>query len=464
MSPSEKEGSIALVARDCGSLAAECSGVAGHVVDVSDRIAANLQMLDELQSITTGLLHDQADVSRSALEAKVLARTAQQKLVAGRVAIEEALVVFKGVSELVIRLGARMDGFAHAMGVVQEASGGIENIARKTHRLALNATIEAARAGNEGRAFSVVAAEVKKLAQETSEATADIAATIKALTVQSERVGIQIEAGVDRGRLAPASFGAMIDAVADLAELVSSLDGRTADIELSTNGIQKSSFRVKEDLDAFAGDSRDNAGELDQVTKRLRALELVSNEMLNGLANCGVPIADTPSIDDSRRASEAIIELIEAAIASGLLQVDDVFDDDYVLMEGTQPAQYRNRFCDFADAHIRPLLELFHQTHLPSSFGSVISDVNGYLPTHLAVRSQPQSPDFAWNDHHCRNRRILMDDLMRRVVLNKTNPLLLTYRSQVGKTVVKSLFIPMHIAGRHWGNFEYIYRDELAAA
>src|SRR4028119_1609150 len=152
------ENAIRAVARDCGSLSMECSDVAGYVEGVAAKLDAHLKMLDTLEDVTTRLLADQARVSDSTDEARLLSEQARAKLEAGREAIDGTIGGFKGLTELVVQLGERMAGFAAAMNQVQTVSSTIETIARKTNMLALNATIEAARAGDAGRRFAVVAA------------------------------------------------------------------------------------------------------------------------------------------------------------------------------------------------------------------------------------------------------------------------------------------------------------------
>ena len=114
------EDAINLVARNCGSLAIECSDVAGYVSGVNERISANLKMLDSLEEVTTRLLADQARVSDSTDEARVLAEQARNKLDQGRGAIEDTIRIFSGLTDLVVQLGDRMAGFAEAMARVQK--------------------------------------------------------------------------------------------------------------------------------------------------------------------------------------------------------------------------------------------------------------------------------------------------------------------------------------------------------
>ncbi|MEO7563914.1 MAG: methyl-accepting chemotaxis protein, partial [Sphingomicrobium sp.] len=395
------ENAIRAVARDCGSLSMECSDVSGYVSGVSDRIGEHLKVLDQLEEVTNRLLSDQARVSDSTDEARLLSEQAKAKLEAGRDAIEGTILGFKGLTDLIVQLGERMAGFASAMAQVQTVSSTIETIARKTNMLALNATIEAARAGDAGRSFAVVAAEVKKLAHDTRAATSQIASTIGELTREAGAVTTEIKSGVERSRAAQSGFGTISETVREVSEIVGMVDRQTEGIAHSTSMIQTSVDRVKAGLTDFAGDARHNGTELQTAQKRLAHLELLSNNMLDTLANSGAEIDDTPFILKAQEVGHQIMAAIEQAVDSGEVSIEDVFDRDYKLIEGTNPVQYEVRFNAAADKYVQPLLDRTKSAD-GRVIGSAIGDVNGYLPTHLSERCNPQGSDPVWNDEHCR--------------------------------------------------------------
>ena len=455
------ENAIKAVARDCGSLSMECSDVAGYVQGVATRIGDHLKMLDQLEEVTTRLLADQARVSDSTDEARLLSEQAKAKLEAGRSAIEDTIGGFKGLTELVVQLGERMAGFASAMNQVQTVSSTIETIARKTNMLALNATIEAARAGDAGRSFAVVAAEVKKLAHDTRAATSQIASTIGELTREASAVTTEIKTGVERSRAAQSGFGQIGDTVREVSEIVGMVDRQTEGIAHSTSMIQTSVDRVKAGLTDFAGDARENGTELLSAQKRLAHLEMLSNTMLDTLANSGAEIDDTPFILKAQEACRQIQAMVERAIESGEISADDVFDTNYQIVEGSNPVQYDTRFNGTADQYVRPILDRVKASD-NRIIGSAIGDMNGYLPTHLSERSHPQGPDPVWNDAHCRNKRILIDDATRNALASDKPATLATYRMELGEKhiPVKNVFVPLWIKGRRWGNYELAYRDD----
>ena len=455
------ENAIRAVARDCGSLSMECSDVAGYVQGVAKRIGEHLKMLDTLEEVTTRLLGDQARVSDSTDEARLLSEQAKAKLEAGRAAIDGTIDGFKGLTELVVQLGERMAGFASAMNQVQTVSSTIETIARKTNMLALNATIEAARAGDAGRSFAVVAAEVKKLAHDTRAATSQIASTIGELTREASAVTTEIKTGVERSRAAQSGFGQISDTVREVSEIVGMVDRQTEGIAHSTSMIQTSVDRVKAGLSDFAADARANGTELVSAEKRLAHLEMLSNTMLDTLANSGAEIDDTPFILKAQESARQVMAAVEKAIEAGEISVDDVFDREYQQVEGTNPVQYEVRFNAGADKVVRPILDRTKGTD-NRIIGTAIGDMNGYLPTHMTERSHPQGPDPVWNDEHCRNKRIMIDEQTRMALASDRPATLATYRMELGDKwiPVKNIYVPLWFKGRRWGNFELAYRDD----
>jgi methyl-accepting chemotaxis protein len=218
---------------------------------------------------------------------------------------------------------------------------------------------------------------------------------------------------------------------------------------------------VKAGLSDFAGDARDNGGQLIKAQKRLSHLEMLSNNMLDTLANSGAEIDDTPMILLAQERAREIAELIEGAIAEGRITTEAVFDTEYVPIQGTNPQQFLTRFCDFADAHVQPILDRI-MAQESRAIAAVLSDVNGYLPTHISERSRPQTGDSEWNEAYSRNRCNMVDETTLRAVRSQ-NPVMVTaFRWDLGtegSVVAKDIYVPLFIGGRRWGNFELAYVD-----
>lgn len=86
--------------------------------------------------------------------------------------------------------------------------------------------------------------------------------------------------------------------------------------------------------------------------------------------------------------------------------------------------------------------------------------MNGYLPTHQTAKSHSQGPDPVWNAANCRNRRIFMDAPTRAALDSEASFKLYTYRQPLGGgqyRAVKSVFVPLRVRGRRFGNCEFAY-------
>jgi len=449
-------------ARGIGGLAIGCTDAAGHVKAVTDSIARQIAVLGELQSVMSSLETDQRQVTDATDEARTLSESARKRLADSGETITQSIVEFGELTALVMRLGTQLTSFASAMQQVRRTTDTIDTIARTTNMLALNAAIEAEKAGDAGRTFAVVAAEVKKLALDTRGATVEIAATMDSLSREGESFMNDVMDGMARAREAEKGFARVNETMTEVVSLVVQVDRQADDIARATSMIHERVLRVSDELEGFSGDARANSGRLEDAHSRMGALELQANAMLDTIVHSGFALDDRQFVDRALEGMAEVVHAVEAALQSHELSDDEVFDTRYRKVEGSDPPQFDNRFNSFADRVIRPVLDRLSKAD-PRIIGAAVTDVNGYLPTHLSAKSQPpRNGDPAWNALNCRNRRIFMDDATARAIESTADFMLTTYRQDLGINgyrAVKNCFVPLVFNGRRWGNFEIAYVD-----
>lgn len=141
-----------------------------------------------LDNSGTGANSQHEELTNSIIEASSATEEIYQKIEAG----QEELTLIKELSSQTIEvsreLQSDMDELSQIITRMSDVIAGIDSISMQTNLLALNASIEAARAGAAGRGFSVVAGEIRSLAEETQRLTSsmnEFVANIKSASQKS---------------------------------------------------------------------------------------------------------------------------------------------------------------------------------------------------------------------------------------------------------------------------------------
>jgi methyl-accepting chemotaxis protein len=447
-------------AEQSSALAIGCTEAAGQIQIVAESVAAQATVLTELQAVMASLETDQRQVTDATDEARMLSENARGRLKAGADIIATSIGEFAELTAMVQRLGGQLTNFSAAMDQVRRTTQIIDGIARTTNMLALNAAIEAEKAGDAGKTFAVVAAEVKKLASDTRRAIDEIGITMDSLTDEGAAFVSEIQSGMARSKQAETGFARINDTVAQVIDLVAQVDHQADDIARATSMIHDSVCRVGDELDGFATASQSNRAKLDETITHIGALEVGANQMLDTIVHSGFAPTDRHFVELALQGATDIQVAVDAAFVAKDVTMDAVFDTNYRPVEGSDPPQFDNRFNAIADKLVQPVLDTTVASD-PRIIVAVISDVNGYLPTHASSKSHPQRPDDpAWNALHCRNKCNFMDDPTARAVKSDADFMLTTYRQNLGLhgyRTVKNVFVPLYLGGKRWGNFEVAY-------
>lgn len=245
--------------------------VANATVSQSEAAAG---MAASVEQLSVSIDH----VGANARDAEAVAQqSGHQSRTGGEViktAAEEMRVIADAVNTSAGTIG-ELEGYSNEISTVVAV---IKDIADQTNLLALNAAIEAARAGEQGRGFAVVADEVRKLAERTTQSTLLISATINKVQESARQAVSAMQAGVVRVNEGVQTAHHAGESINDIQTSAKHVVEVIQDIALTLNEQSASAQSIAKGVEKIAQMAEMNSASVSQTVAAVQQMQdLASN-------------------------------------------------------------------------------------------------------------------------------------------------------------------------------------------
>ncbi len=268
-----------LVSSSITNVAASCSdqnNIVGTAGETTQSFAEKMDKFSEKIFDTSNRINN---TNNAALNGKDQIGTAVTQMHA----IEDSVV---NTAKVVENLGSQLN----KIGTIIDA---IADIASETSLLSLNASIEAARAGEAGRGFAVVADQIQKLATQSDESAAEIAALIEGIQQQSEEAVAAMKIGlenVQKGSGVVENSGAkfdeivgMVNAIAkdsnEMSSILQQLNEATSDIQTAFSSIDTKSSSISAEAENVSSASEEQTAAMQEIAEASGKLAETAQEL-----------------------------------------------------------------------------------------------------------------------------------------------------------------------------------------
>ena len=256
-------------ATEIAATSREQLSTASQVAATTSEIGATSK---EISTTSKELVQTIKEITEVAERTAVLAGSGQTGLARMKTTMHQ-------VMEASASINARLGALSEKAGNIETVVTTITKVADQTNLLSLNAAIEAEKAGDYGRGFSVVATEIRRLADQTAGATGDIEQMVKEMQ-SAVAAGVM---GMDKFSEEVRRGAEVVQQVSEeLSQIIQHVQTLTPNFETVSEGMQSQSQGAQQISDALSQLSEASKQTVDSLRQSNTAIELL-NEAARGL-------------------------------------------------------------------------------------------------------------------------------------------------------------------------------------
>ncbi len=195
--------------------------------------------------------------------------------------VKQTILKMRDIANVVKTSAENIEKLGESSTQIGEIISVIDDIADQTNLLALNAAIEAARAGEQGRGFAVVADEVRKLAERTSEATKQIAVMIKGIQHETAEAvkamtkgNEEVSSGIDFADKAGDSLEEILSSTTEVMNMVNQIAAASEEQSATSEQISKN-------VNSISKVTSESASRIEKVAKSAEDLSKLTNDLFS---------------------------------------------------------------------------------------------------------------------------------------------------------------------------------------
>lgn len=218
--------------------------IASSIAEMSQGAQNQVNRIDEASQILENILNASSDVTNQAESINDAAEEGVSLSDNGKLLIGKMEMIMEKMERVSVETNKSITILSNRSSEISRVLNIIKDISEQTNMLALNAAIEAAKAGDSGRGFSVVAEQIRKLAEDSGQSTSviermieEIQESIDSTTKLISEMGNDIKEGVNSSDKASESFGKLAQSYATTLELSKHILSSTKSQNLSVKQV-----------------------------------------------------------------------------------------------------------------------------------------------------------------------------------------------------------------------------------